>query len=69
MDIKYIKENYKFETLNENHDLSEFESDSEDLNDFLKNDALIQQNAKLNLTKLVICDSEIIGFVSLLQIL
>lgn len=66
MDIEYIKENYRFETLDEKHDLSKFECDSDDLNDFLKNDALTQQRSKLNLTKLVICDDTIIGYVSLL---
>lgn len=66
MEIEYIKNNYKFETLSEEHDLSDFECESEDLNDFLKNDALKQQNEKLNLTKLITCDGEIIGFVSLL---
>lgn len=66
MKIEDIKENYYFETLNENHDLSYFDCGDEDLNDFLKKDALIQQEKKLNLTKLVICDDVIIGFVSLL---
>ena len=66
MDIEYIKNHYYFETLREEHDLSKFSCDSDDLNDFLKNDALNQQNEKLNLTKLVICDGEIIGFVTLL---
>ena len=32
----------------------------------MKNDALPQQHEKLNVTKLVMCDGEIIGFVSLL---
>ena len=36
------------------------------MNNFLKNDALNQQKRKLNLTKLVICDGEIVGYVSLL---
>ena len=36
MKIKEIKENYHFETLNENHDLSDFDCGDEDLNDFLK---------------------------------
>ena len=40
MDIKEIIDNYYFETLNENHDVSEFDCGDEDLNDFLKNDAL-----------------------------
>lgn len=66
MNIEYIKNNYQFETLTKEHDLSEFECESEDLNDFLKNDALKQQEEKLNLTKLITCDERIIGFVSLL---
>ena len=66
MDIEYIKENYYFEILNEKHDLSNFECDSNDLTNFLKNDALKQQDMIFNLTQLVICDNEIVGFFSLL---
>jgi predicted GNAT family N-acyltransferase len=66
MDIEYIKENYYFEILNEKHDLSNFECDSNDLTNFLKNDALKQRDMNLNLTQLVICDNEIVGFFSLL---
>ena len=66
MDIEYIKENYYFEILNEKHDLTNFECDSNDLTNFLKDDALKQQDMNLNLTQLVICDNEIVGFFSLL---
>ena len=66
MDIEYIKENYYFEILNEKHDLSNFECDSNDLTNFLKNDASKQQDMNLNLSQLVICDNEIVGFFSLL---
>ena len=66
MDIEYIKENYYFEILNEKHDLSNFECDSNDLTNFLKDDALKQQDMNLNLSQLVICDNEIVGFFSLL---
>lgn len=66
MDIEYIKNNYRFETLTPDHDLTGFECDSEDLNEFLKKDALKQQQENLNLTKLITCDENIIGFVSLL---
>lgn len=66
MDIDYIKENFEFQLLSESHDLSKFECTSEDLTDFLKNDALKQQNMNLNITHLAICDGEIIGFVSIL---
>ena len=47
-------------------DLSNFECDCADLNDFIKNDSLKQQEDKINITKLITCDDEIIGFVSLL---
>lgn len=66
MNIKYIEDNYYFETLNENHDLSDFDCGDEELNDFLKNDALSQQSGKLNVTKLAICDDKIVGYVSIL---
>ena len=66
MDIEYIKENYRFETLTEEHDLTNFKCASDDLNNFLKEDALNQQKNKLNITKIVICDDTIVGFVSLL---
>ena len=66
MDIEYIKEHYKFENLTKEHDLSNFECESDDLNDFIKNDALMQQEEKINITKLITCDGNVIGFVSLL---
>jgi hypothetical protein len=67
MDIEYIKENYRFETLTDDHKLSDFKCESEDLNNFLKDDALTQQKNKLNLTKLILCDDAIVGYVSLLS--
>lgn len=66
IDTEYVKNNYIFETLNEHHDLEDFECESKDLTDFLKNDALNQQNMNLNITQLVICDGSIIGYVSIL---
>lgn len=66
MKIEDIKENYYFETLTEEHDLSDFDCGDEDLNNFLKDDALAQQQEKLNVTKLVMCDGKIIGYTSLL---
>ena len=62
----YILNNYRFEKLNKKHNLTEFNCDSDDLNDFIKNDALNQQEDNLSLTKLICCDGEIIGFFSLL---
>ena len=66
MNIEDIKQNYYFETLTQNHDLSEFDCGDEDLNDFLKNDALTLQKSNLSLTKLVIYNEKIIGYASLL---
>jgi len=66
MDKNYILNNYTFEKLSKNHNLSKFDCGSDDLNDFLKNDALKQQEENLNITQLVICDNEIIGFFSIL---
>jgi len=66
MDIEYIKNNFYFEILSSKHDLSNFKCASDDLNDFIKNDALRQHEMNLNITQLAICDGEIIGFVSIL---
>ena len=66
MNIEEIKDNYYFETLNDNHDLSNFDCGDYDLNDFLKNDALKQQNANLNVTKIIVYNRKIIGYASLL---
>ena len=57
MNLEYIKENYIFEKLTEEHNLEDFDCESEDLTDFLKNDALKQQKMHLNLTHLVVCES------------
>lgn len=66
MNIEYIRDNYVFEKLNEKHNLDSFECGIEDLNNFLKKDALKQQKLNLNLTFLVLCDDVIIGYVSIL---
>ena len=66
MDIEYIKNNYIFEKLNENHNLDDFECEIEDLAKFLKEDALNQQNMNLSLTHVVICDDTVVGYVSIL---
>lgn len=66
MKIKDIKENYYFENLTEKHDLSNFDCGDEDLNEFLKEDALSQQSSRLNVTKLIMYKGNIIGYFSLL---
>ena len=66
MKIEEIKENYYYETLTNEHDLSDFDCGDDELNNFLREDALKLQKSKLSLTKLVICDGKIIGYISLL---
>lgn len=67
MEIEFIKNNYYIVKLSQKYDLNSFSCGLEDMDDFLKNDALIQQEEKLNVTYLVICDNELIGFFSLLS--
>ncbi|WP_409200268.1 N-acetyltransferase [Methanobrevibacter sp. DSM 116169] len=66
MNLEYILENYTFEKLTDKYDLSEFDCGEKDLTNFLRNDALNQQAINLNATQLIVCDDEIIGFVTLL---
>ena len=66
MEIKDIKENYYFETLTDKHDLSYFDCGDEELNNFLKEDALKLQKSKLSLTKLIACNGKIVGYFSVL---
>ena len=66
MKFKEHKIDLKIEMLNQNFDLSTFDCGDEDLNDFLKNDALIEQQKKLNVTHLIIYKNEVIGYFSLL---
>ena len=66
MKIEEIKENYYYETLTAEHELNDFDCGDDELNNFLKEDALKLQKSKLSLTKLIICDGEIIGYISLL---
>ncbi|MDO5860617.1 hypothetical protein [Methanobrevibacter sp.] len=47
MEIDYIKNNYDIIKLNEKHDLNDFSCGLDDMVDFLKNDALYQQEEKL----------------------
>lgn len=52
-------------SLKENHNLSSFECESSELNDFLKNDALIDQRNLVNRTSLCFWKDELTGFFSL----
>ena len=67
MTIEKIKNEYIIDKLNKNSDLNTFSCGLEDMDEFLKNDALNQQNENLSVTYLVRYDDEIIGFFSLLS--
>lgn len=66
MKAKNILENYHYEKLTKDHDLSNFSCGVDDLDEFLKEDALDQQEKNLNVTYLAMYDDEIIGYVSIL---
>lgn len=66
MNTENIIFDYHYEKLNQHHDLSKFSCGVEDLDEFLKEDALKQQEQNLNVTYLAIHESEIIGYVSIL---
>lgn len=58
-------EDIRVEPLNSDHDFSEFYCVSEDLNDFIKNDARREQECMLSRTYLFSYEYGVIGFVSL----
>ena len=60
------KKELKIEILNKNHELSTFSSTDPELNEFLKNDALIQLEKKLNVTYVILYKNEIIAYFSIL---
>ena len=64
MYVEDIKNNYHIVKLNEKHDLNDFSCGLDDMDDFLKNDALVQQEDNLNVTYLAKYREEIIGFFS-----
>lgn len=51
--------------LDEADDLSFFNCNSEELNDFLKTNALLDQNNLVNRTRLCFCNDSLAGFYSL----
>lgn len=62
---KDIFENYHYEKLSSKHDLSNFSCGVEDLDEFLKCNALAQQEQNLNVTYLAVNENEILGYVSI----
>ena len=67
MDSKDIIENYHYEKLSQKHDLSNFSCGVDDLDEFLKEDALKEQEENLNVTYIAVYENEIIGFVTILS--
>lgn len=61
-----ILENYHYEKLSPMHDLTKFSCGVDDLDEFLKKDALKQQDNNLNVTYLAVWEDEILGYVSIL---
>jgi len=63
MNIKFEKIIIKL--LSENIDLNEFDCGNSDLNEFLIEDAIIQQKEMLNVTHIFIYEKRIIGFLTI----
>ncbi len=63
---KEIIENYHYEKLSTKHDLSDFSCGVDDLDEFLKDDALRQQEENLSVTYLAVYKTHILGYVSIL---
>lgn len=59
------KEEPQVVPLTKRHDLTSFESTNTDLNDFLKNDSLNDQNELINRTYLCIWKNSIVGYFSI----
>ena len=55
----------KAERLAKYHDLSQFDCEDEDINDFIKNEALLYQEKKVANTTIFIYNEDIIGFCSI----
>ena len=66
MNIDYLKENYTITKLSNTDDLSSFSCGLKDMDNFLIEDALNQQKEHLNVTYLAYCNTELLGFFSLL---
>ncbi len=62
---KYELSDIKVVRLAKFYDVSDFDCEDEDLNDFLKNDSLGHQNAKMVNTLLLIRQDQVVGFFSL----
>ena len=65
MTRKSILDECHYEKLTVNHDLNDFSCGNDDLDEFLKKDALPQQEKNLNVTYLAMRRKEILGFISI----
>jgi len=60
-------ENLSFVLLNSTHDLSGFHSSEPELDEFLKEDALVNQGNLISVTRLVLLDGNIVGYFTLIN--
>ena len=60
-------EDLEFVLLNADHDLSGFHSSEPELNEFLKEDALVNQNNLISVTRLVFFKGDLVGYFTLIN--
>ena len=60
-------ENLEFVFLNAGHDLSGFHSSEPELDEFLKEDALVSQNNLISVTRLVLLEGVVVGYFTLVN--
>jgi GNAT superfamily N-acetyltransferase len=60
-------ENLSFVLLNFTHDLSGFHSSEPELDEFLKEDALVNQGNLISVTRLVLLDGNLVGYFTLIN--
>jgi GNAT superfamily N-acetyltransferase len=59
--------NLSFVLLNSTHDLSGFHSSEHELDEFLKEDALVNQGNLISVTRLVLLDGNLVGYFTLIN--
>jgi hypothetical protein len=60
-------ENLQFVLLSADHDLSGFHSSEPELDEFLKEDALVNQNNLISVTRLVFWNGNLVGYFTLVN--
>ena len=66
-DLPLPFEDLEFVLLNADHDLSGFHSSEPELNEFLKEDALVNQNNLISVTRLVFFKGDLVGYFTLIN--